>query len=135
MKLRQQFEPWRQFLFSTLLLLAMGMAVTACSSEDSGEEQKTIRHLGIIMVYHPIDKKEMPNWLAKQVEEFGHVGMIACKGTWRGEPIYNIYTHFMSNLFGFFYNKEGELMPTGIDYPQEVKDWKCIYYYRIKGEL
>ncbi len=34
MKLRQQFEPWRQFLFPALLLLAMGMAVTACSSEE-----------------------------------------------------------------------------------------------------
>ena len=35
MKQRQRFEPWRQFLFSTLLLLAMGMAVTACSSEET----------------------------------------------------------------------------------------------------
>ena len=37
MKQRQRFEPWRQLLFSALLLLAMGMAVTACSSEDKYE--------------------------------------------------------------------------------------------------
>ena len=34
MKQRQRFEPWRQFLFSALILLAMSMAMTACSSEE-----------------------------------------------------------------------------------------------------
>ena len=32
---RLLFVPWRQLLFSALLLLAMGMAVTACSSEET----------------------------------------------------------------------------------------------------
>ena len=44
MKQRQRFEPWRQFLFSALLLLAMGMAVTACSSEeDRGDSENNTR--------------------------------------------------------------------------------------------
>ena len=34
MKQRQRFEPWRQLLFPALLLLTIGMAVTACSSEE-----------------------------------------------------------------------------------------------------
>ncbi|MBR1656285.1 MAG: hypothetical protein IJ698_07745 [Prevotella sp.] len=34
MKLRQQFEPWRQFLFSALILFTMSMVMTACSSEE-----------------------------------------------------------------------------------------------------
>ena len=44
MKLRQQFEPWHQLLFSTLLFLAVGMAVTACSSEEDeySEERESL---------------------------------------------------------------------------------------------
>ena len=37
--MKQRFELWRQLFLSTLLLLAMGMAMTACSSED---EEKTL---------------------------------------------------------------------------------------------
>ncbi|MBR1654958.1 MAG: hypothetical protein IJ698_00865 [Prevotella sp.] len=41
MKQRQRFEPWRQLLFSALLLLAMGMTVTACSSDEENKEYIT----------------------------------------------------------------------------------------------
>ena len=44
MKQRQRFEPWRQLLFSTLLLLAIGMAVTACSSDEDGSEEQEVSY-------------------------------------------------------------------------------------------
>lgn len=111
------------------------VAMTACSSDEDGKEQETIFHMGITMPYLPTDIQEMPNWLAKQVETFGLSGMTVCKGTWKGEPIYNVLIGYMSNFVGLFYDKDGELMPTGVDYTQEVKDWKCIYHHRIGGKL
>ena len=44
MKQRQRFEPWHQLLFSALLLLAMGMAVTACSSDEDGSEEQEVSY-------------------------------------------------------------------------------------------
>ena len=51
MKQRQRFEPWRQLLFSAMLFLTMGMAVTACSSDEDGSEGDNIHYTAKVLAF------------------------------------------------------------------------------------
>ena len=85
--------------------------------------------------YLPKDVSAMPDWLAKQVNEYREMGMSISCGTWNGQPIYSVYVTFMSSYAGLYYDKDGNIMTGGIEYFYEVDDWTCIYYSKIGGEL
>ena len=83
--------------------------------------------------YQQMKVSAMPDWLAKQVNEYAESGMYVVSGTWNGQPIYNVYVTFMSSYAGMSYDKDGNFMPGGVEYFYEVEDWTCIHYSSIGG--
>ncbi len=93
--------------------------------------------LQIEVPYQPIDLSVIPGSLgelAKRDVSY-RIDVIICMGKCNGETVYNYWSGYMSSYDGFFYDKDGNLISDGNINVKETKDWKCVYYQEIGGEL
>ena len=137
MKQRQRFEPWRQLLFSALLLLAMGMVVTACSSEENDEEITTFVNMPASNKKVPVQlvgENNLPNWLIEIVKQYPYRDIVITKvyifsGVWKEKNIYLVYNHLMSSFYYNLFDASGTRLEYGDNMEVMAKShsWKCIY--------
>ncbi len=85
--------------------------------------------------YQPMDISTFPGSLGVSIKKDYMWGIIVYMGTWNGETVYDYWAGYMSSFDGFVYDKEGEPIPYGSNYFHETKDWKCVFYTKVGGEL
>lgn len=128
----------RILLLQIPLLFLLFTSFAGCDKHDDDEVAMVMfPPLQIEVPYQPIDLSVIPGSLgelAKRDVSY-RIDVIICMGKCNGETIYNYWSGYMSSYDGFFYDKDGNLISDGNINVKETKDWKCVYYQEIGGEL
>ena len=118
-----------------VVILLMTVVFAACDNNHDETIMVMFSPLQMKVPYQPKDISDFPGSLGVSIKKDYMWGVIVYMGTWNGETVYDYWAGYMSSYGGFAYDKEGELSPNVEHHFRETKNWKCVFYTKVGGEL
>ena len=123
----------KMYLILFVVMAAVCLSFSACSSDDNESLPETIDVFGKTVPYTPMEEQGFPEWLRQLKNDKKMIGLHSiCVGTLNDEVIYLLDVWTDSYIGGRLYDKDGNFISLGSnDFMAKVDNLRCIYYINI----
>lgn len=93
---------------------------------------QTVDHFSLLVPYVPVKVNDLPDWI---VGNYIALGGKVTRGKLAGKTVYNVNFPFHSDLTGFIYSQDGNMLG-GMTYDEFLNtatNWVCLFYKQGDG--